>query len=96
MKILYASEEAAKQTTVTGWVSRHGKFYGENEHLARWDGCTHRICGCGNEMERAYTACQQCRSKKHREQYEAMPFKEWDGVAMLVLYGDDTYFQEEC
>ena len=95
LKIMYASDEAAKQVTVTGWQSRNGRFYGDNEHLARWDGCTHRICSCGSEMERAYTICRGCSAKKRLEQYEAMPFKEWDGKTMLTLHDDDRYFNDE-
>jgi hypothetical protein len=94
-KIMYHNDEAAQKVTVTGWLSRRGHFYGDNEHLARWDGCTHLICGCGAEMERSYTSCAACRDKKRLENYEAMPFKEWDGQTPLTLYDDDEYFWEE-
>ena len=60
--------------------------------LARWDGCTHQLCDCGAEMDRGYTICSACRDKKRLEQYEAMPFKEWDGIAPLTLHDDDEYF----
>jgi len=59
-KVLYASDEAAQLVTVTGWRSRTGRFYGSDEHLARWDGCTHQICECGAEMPRGFTKCNTC------------------------------------
>lgn len=95
IKVLYDSEDAAQKVTITGWKSRRGIFYGEDEHLARFDGCTHRICACGNEMERSYTSCEDCRAKNSKERYLAMPFKEWDGSTMLVTYDNDTYFSDE-
>lgn len=94
-KIMYASDEAAQKVTVTGWKSRHNHFYGDDEHLARWAGCTHLICECGAEMEKSYTICRDCSSKNRNGQYEAMPFKEWDGEGMLTLYDDDRYFWDE-
>lgn len=94
-KVHYASDEAARLKTLTGWVSRHGHFYGDNEHLARWDGCTHQTCACGAEMARGYTACPSCRDKTQLARYEALAFKEWDGATPLTLFNDDTYFWDE-
>jgi len=96
-KVLYASDEAAQLVTVTGWRSRTGRFYGSDEHLARWDGCTHQICECGAEMPRGFTKCNTCIEKDRLAKYEAMPFQEWDGATPLTLFDDDDYFfdQEE-
>lgn len=42
------SPEAAKETTVTGWVSRNGLLYGKDECAARYAGATHtRVRGRG-------------------------------------------------
>lgn len=95
VNIMYASDDAAQRVTVTGWRSRSGRFYGDDEHLARWDGCTHKVCACGAEMERIYTICRSCADKKRLEKYEAMPFKEWDGETPLTLYDDDEFFWNE-
>lgn len=92
-KVMYESDEAASKTTVTGWKSRNGHFYGDNEHLARYDGSTHSLCDCGKEMDRGWTKCSSCRDVKRLEQYEAMPFKEWSGE-MLTLHDDDKYFRD--
>ena len=91
-KIMYASEEAAQQVTVTGWQSRNGRFYGSDEHLARWDGCTHLTCECSNEVEKSWTKCGDCRDKAGLERYLALPFQEWDELTPLTLYDNDTYF----
>ena len=40
--ILPESPEAASVQTVTGWVSRTGRYWGNDERMARYDGSTHR------------------------------------------------------
>ena len=85
VKIRYDSPDAAQQVTVTGWQSRDGRFYGNDEHLARWAGCTHLICACGAEMEKGYNICKTCRRKADAEQYEAMPFMELIGCEFYRL-----------
>ncbi|HAT6800607.1 TPA: hypothetical protein JAN03_00980 [Citrobacter freundii] len=42
--VMMDSDEAASIQTVTGWVDRHGRFWGGDEHQARWCGATHRKC----------------------------------------------------
>jgi hypothetical protein len=42
--VMMDSDEAASIQTVTGWVDRHGRFWGKDEHQARWCGATHRKC----------------------------------------------------
>jgi len=40
--IKYDSPDSAKYVkNIEGWVSKNGKFFGKDEHIARWDGCTH-------------------------------------------------------
>jgi len=99
-KIMYASDDAAKRVTMTGWLSRDGIFWPDKnnpeyaEHHARWGGCTHMVCACGNEHRKHYTICDSCIAKKDDERYLSMPFKEWGGEP-LCLYRDDTYFFSE-
>jgi hypothetical protein len=95
--ILDTSDEAAKQETMTLWVSRNGRAYKE-EHMARYDGCTHRSCateGCGGITEKHYLYCILCREKRDRERYLAKPFLSWDGKTPLVLRDSDEYFFDE-
>lgn len=92
-KIFPDSPEAAKLVTVTGWLSRDGRFYGDDERLARWDGSTHCKCQhCGTVTEKRWTACEACRSKAALERFLAMPEMEWDGKAMLYSYRFDAYY----
>jgi hypothetical protein len=92
--IRYDSPEAAKIVTVTGWVDRHGHFYGDNEHLARWNGATHKDCEtCGTQIEmRGY--CTPCHEKARRAKWLAMPLVEWDGTGMFCVFDSDRFFSE--
>lgn len=94
-KIMYNSPEAASLKTVKGWVSSNNHFYGNDEHLARWDGCTHKLCECGKEIKKNYSICDSCQNKRIKEKYFKLPFKEWDGKTPLVLYSDNVYFFSE-
>lgn len=82
--IRYESDEAARKVTVTGWVSSNKRYYGSDEQTARYDGCTHTICEeCGGDCKKLYTICSKCRSKRDKNKYLEMPFKEWDGDTVL-------------
>lgn len=90
---MYDSDEAAThKTNISGWVTGGGLYYGKDEHIARWAGCTHIRCECGRIREKSYTICEDCRRKKSNERYAALPFVEWDGVTPLTLWDDDQYF----
>lgn len=90
--VLNTADEAAKLMTVTGWVSRHGRFYGQDERTARYDGCTHVVCECGKPTEKSWTHCAECREKRSHERWLALPLVEWDGITPLCLHDDDQYF----
>ena len=94
--ILYDSPEAASIKTVTGWVARTGEFWGDNEHMARYCGSTHRRCeteGCQSIVARnSFTICDDCRRKKDLAKFEAKPKVAWDGVGMLFADACDEYF----
>ncbi|EKB5404420.1 hypothetical protein OOP60_004875 [Salmonella enterica] len=42
--VMMDSDEAASIRTLTGWVDRQGRFWGNDEYQARWCGATHRKC----------------------------------------------------
>lgn len=95
--IKYDSEEAAEyKTGISGWVNRHGQFYGENEHLARWTGCTHLECsseGCKSLVEvRSYTICDKCREEKRESKYFGLELVEWEEQFPVYSYAFDEYF----
>lgn len=91
--IMYDSPEAAQVITLTGWVSGgDNRFFYKDEHLARWSGCTHLKCDCGNTMKKSYTKCENCRYSLEFERYLKLPYVEWDLVTPVVERGGDTYF----
>jgi len=90
--IMYDSDKAAQIKTVTGWVDRNGRFWGKDEHMARYSGSTNSKCECGEIIDRGWTNCRSCRDRKHHEKYKEIEFKEWDGKSPLCLWNDDKYF----
>jgi hypothetical protein len=97
VKIVMAdSPEAATRRTVTGWVSRDGFFFGDDERLARYKGCTHVKCSdCGSVIEKTRLICGACCSKRTAAKFEKLPKKEWDGETPLALFDGDRFFFDE-
>lgn len=94
--IMYDSPEAAQLVTVTGWATKDGRFFGDNEHLARRCGSTHRHCD-DNEDHAAYRSnsyCEPCAAVMRLEVFNAMPVVEWDGETPLNLFDTDLYFYD--
>jgi hypothetical protein len=94
--INYDSPEAATfRTNIEGWVSSTGRFWGTDEHMARWEGCTHIKCECGGYSEKGYTKCEECREKAVRERYNALPAKKWEGEFVYSHACDRYFFSED-
>lgn len=95
--ILNTSDEAAKFVTgLSGWVDRHGRFFGNDERIARYSGATHTPCAdCGAPVTKCYTRCPACREKKAVERYAAMESQKWDGETPLYSDALDEYFYDE-
>lgn len=97
--ILPSDDRAATyRTDITGWVSRDGKYCGDDERLARLVGATHRACAdCGVSTLKTYMICPACRDKRAEQRYLALPQAEWDGEAMLYSEAHEEYFTDmEC
>jgi len=97
-QILYRSAKSAKwMTDIEGWVDSNGRFWGENEHMARWSGCTHIDCAeCGKPTPvSGPTICGECKDKKELEKYRSMPRMRWDGKTPLYSATNDKYFFDE-
>ncbi|WP_417285319.1 hypothetical protein [Comamonas sp.] len=89
------SNEAASIQTVTGWVSSDGKFWGNDERMARYAGSTHRKCE--NNPDHPPVAnndsCRQCRKERKEQQWQDMPKEAYTPEAFpLHLYATDRYF----
>lgn len=91
--ILDTSDEAASIQTVTGWVSRTGRFWGADERMARYDGSTHKTCDCGEVVDQK-SYCSKCRRGRELAKYAAMPRAPWDGASMLYSDTKDRYFMD--
>ena len=92
-QILYDSPEAAQfKTGISGWVSRDGRFYGEDEHLARFAGSTHRRCDDCGAVNRTGYGCPTCAEKTAAARFAGFPVEKWDGESPLCLFDSDKYF----
>ena len=91
--ILYSSDEAAKRATVTGWVSRGGLFFGDNEHSARWQGATHMSCKkCGTVHDKNKGMCDPCRSLQIAAAWDKLEKRPWDGTTPVTVHDGDEFF----
>ncbi|MEQ1969482.1 ead/Ea22-like family protein, partial [Xenorhabdus nematophila] len=63
--VMYDSPEAAQIKIVTGWVSRDGRFWGDDERMARYCGATHRQCenNPDHPIIGVHDYCDLCRAK---------------------------------
>lgn len=70
MNKLNYKDAKPEKTTVTGYVI-NGRFWGDYEHKARMEMCTHVDCeSCGKEIEKRYRNCDDCRHKAKVESWE--------------------------
>ena len=90
---LYDAPDLVERKTVTGWFDRHGRWWGEDEHMARYSSATHKRCACGGVVQINWIKCASCRTRDEIAKYEAMPRAEWDGHAMLYSMTADRYFE---
>lgn len=89
-------EDAAEQRTTTGWCCKHcNRFWGKNEHMARYCCSTHSYCECGAKATKGWSKCDSCRDKERFEQWQAKPCVAWDGSFPVGDWGGDTYWFDE-
>ncbi|UTG62418.1 hypothetical protein J2O09_05535 [Elizabethkingia anophelis] len=94
--IMYDSPEAATyRKNIEGWVSSNGRFFGKDEHMARYDGSTHNKCECGSIAQKGYLKCDSCLRKDRIERYEKLPFKEYTGEPVFSWDQDQFFFSED-
>lgn len=95
--VMYESPEAASLQTVTGWVDATGRFWGKDEHMARYCGSTHRHCAKNPEHPIHATNgwCAVCHAESRAAKFAAMPKRVWAGEAITEYDGDQYFFDEE-
>ncbi len=84
--IMHESNEAAQyKTGLEGWVDRHGRFWGEDERMARYCGSTHHKCDddCGTAVSNQRVRCDRCDLERETNDYNKMLKKKWDGKTPL-------------
>jgi len=87
-------EAATYRNDVSGWVSRGGNFYGENEMMARLDGATHQKCyDCENVLAK-YTRCAKCDQERQDSIFRRMPERAWNGEDLLFSRAEERYYHE--
>ena len=90
--ILPSSDQAASFQTVSGWVSRNGHFFGNDERLARYDGSTHRECPKCSKVIEKNNYCRDCHANGEIEKYQKMERREWNGTDGLYSQAHDKWF----
>lgn len=88
------SEEAAKFVTgISGWVDRDGRFFGNDERLARYSGSTHKKCDCG-EIIAKNSYCNSCSTSIKIERYKNAKKIDWDHKTPLYSESNDEYIHD--
>lgn len=90
-----SSEAATYRTDISGWISSKGRFFGNDERGARYDGSTHSACACGGYAKHPYLICPECLQKKALENYLALPFEEWVDEPFVYSKVLDRYLTDD-
>lgn len=87
-------EDAAElRKDIEGWVCRTcHRFYGKDEHAARYCCASDLPCACGNRHEKTYTCCIDCRNAKANTRFVDRELKAWDGKQMIYSDILDSYY----
>ncbi len=92
--VMMESNEAASIQTLTGWVDRQGRYWGEDEYQARWSGATHRKCIKNPEEHPIHSThgyCEECHRESRQAKFAEMDRAVWTGEP-LVIFDCDQYF----
>ncbi|MGM8922553.1 hypothetical protein ACS6O0_06695 [Enterobacter hormaechei subsp. steigerwaltii] len=92
--VMMDSDEAASILTVTGWVDRQGRYWGSDEHQARWCGATHRKCKNKpgeHPIHSTHGYCEECHRESRQAKFATFEREVWAGEP-LVIFDDDQYF----
>ncbi|RKZ15798.1 hypothetical protein DRQ53_07995 [bacterium] len=94
--ILTSDDRAARRVSgISGWVDRHGHFYGDNEAAARRSGATHNACPrCESPKPKTYIFCQECLELRAEERYMERAAAEWDGDTPIYSMPADRFFND--
>lgn len=88
-------EDAAEHKTVslTGfWCRTCGRFWDNDEHMARYCCATDFPCECGARIDGHRARCEACRQKHADEVYAKAEPRPWDGKCMLFSDVTDRFY----
>ena len=89
-------EESAHIVTVTGWACKTcSRWWGNDEHMAKWCCAKDLPCECGGRVEKSWTKCGECRAKADLERFIGLSQIDWDGKTPLYSDASDEYFFDE-
>ena len=95
-KFSYEQAAEIRKKDFNGWCCKScDRYYGEEEHIARYCCAKDLPCntpGCKGRAEKPYVCCKECLKKYDRERWLALPEIPWDGETPLCIHDDDTYF----
>lgn len=79
-----------------GWVDRNGRYWGDDERMARYSGATKLRCDdCGNPIPKVgYSCCFDCRALRSRKAFDTLPVEKWDGICMLYSETQEEYYTD--
>ncbi|MGP0838123.1 hypothetical protein [Serratia sp. CY85251] len=86
--ILMDDAEAASIQTLTGWVDRHGRYWGNDEQQARWCGATHRKCKNKPDehpIHSTHRYCEECHRESRQATFAKMERAVWAGKRICEL-----------
>lgn len=88
-------QAAERQTGIEGWCCKTcHRFWGDDEHMARWCCAKDLPCECGKRIIGSWTKCQTCRDAADDAKWLARPEAAWDGSFPLAIWDDDKFFWE--
>jgi len=98
--IMGETDGATLRTDLTGWVSRHGAYFGNNEDAARYHGATHRRCevpGCDGVTDKFWLKCEKHRHESAMARFmkrKAITSAEIPDGNMLYLEDNGTWYAD--
>jgi|GEM_PF-5724329 len=96
--IKYEDVKLEFRNDISGWVDANGKFWGKDDHIARWSNCTLIKCnceGCESYVLKGRLKCSDCANKISHKKWEKSEKRE-ASVQDEMYYSDllDIYFHE--
>lgn len=91
-------DSAIHKSGIVGWVCTEcDRYWGTDEHMARYCCSTSFPCKCGKRRKGCRTLCEECIEKRRRAKWDAKEKHPWPSdlsVNPVVVQGDRYFFDE--